>query len=77
MNILFLMIPMAIVLVTLAVGFFFWAANNKQFDDLDSPGYRILLDDERDAVMKANQPNSHQPSPQDEEQPNDKTDTTT
>lgn len=52
MNILFIMIPMAIILVIVAVGFFFWAANNKQFDDLDSPAYRILLDDEKDAVMQ-------------------------
>lgn len=52
MNIIFIMIPMAIVLVAVAVFFFFWAANSKQFDDLDSPAYRILLDDERDAVMQ-------------------------
>lgn len=51
MNILFIMIPLAIVLVVVAVFFFFWAANNKQFDDLDSPAYRILLDDDHDAVM--------------------------
>ncbi len=55
MNILFIMIPMAIVLVIVAVAFFFWATNNKQFDDLDSPAYRILLDDERDAVMQSAQ----------------------
>ncbi|MGY0399476.1 MAG: cbb3-type cytochrome oxidase assembly protein CcoS [Ostreibacterium sp.] len=59
MSILFIMIPMAIVLVAMAVFFFFWAANNKQFDDLDSPAYRILLDDERDAVMQSVTP-SHQ-----------------
>lgn len=52
MNILFIMIPMAVVLVIVAVAFFFWAANNKQFDDLDSPGFRILLDDEKDATMQ-------------------------
>lgn len=54
MNILFIMIPMAIILVIVAVSFFFWAANNKQFDDLDSPAYRILLDDEKDAIMQKN-----------------------
>lgn len=55
MNIIFIMIPMAIVLIAMAVAFFFWATNNKQFDDLDSPAYRILLDDERDEVMKSAQ----------------------
>lgn len=64
MNILFIMIPMAVVLVVVAVAFFFWAANNKQFDDLDSPGYRILLDDEKDATMQKNrkQQNANTPS---------------
>lgn len=52
MNILFIMIPMAVILLAVAVIFFFWATNNKQFDDLDSPGYRILLDDEKDATMQ-------------------------
>lgn len=52
MNILFIMIPMAVILLAVAIGFFFWATNSKQFDDLDSPGYRMLLDDERDAVMQ-------------------------
>lgn len=52
MNILYIMIPLAIVLVIMAIFFFFWAVNNKQFDDLDSPAYRILLDDEHDAVMQ-------------------------
>lgn len=55
MNILFIMIPMAVILVMVAVVFFFWATNNKQFDDLDSPGYRILLDDEKDATMQQHQ----------------------
>ncbi len=67
MNIIFIMIPMAIVLIAVAVAFFFWATNNKQFDDLDSPAYRILLDDERDAVMQS-QSNSNNTSSSDETQ---------
>jgi len=49
MEILFFMIPMGIVLVGLAVWAFFWAVGNGQFDDLDSPAYQILLDDDQPA----------------------------
>ncbi|MBS9781616.1 MAG: cbb3-type cytochrome oxidase assembly protein CcoS [Gammaproteobacteria bacterium] len=72
MNIIFIMIPMAIALIAMAVAFFFWATNNKQFDDLDSPAYRILLDDERDAVMK-----SAQSDPANKDASSDKTHTKT
>ena len=47
MNIIFILIPLGLVLVLAAVGAFFWAIRNDQFDDLDSPGWRILFDDDR------------------------------
>ncbi len=47
MSILYLLIPLSLVLLGLAVWAFFWAVNSGQFDDLDSPGWRILLDDEK------------------------------
>lgn len=46
MSILFALIPLAIVLLALAVWAFFWAVRTGQFDDLESPAVRILLDDE-------------------------------
>ena len=46
MSILYLMIPMGILIVIGAVWAFFWAVNSGQFDDLDSPAWRILLDDD-------------------------------
>lgn len=46
MNILFALIPLAIVLLGFAVWAFFWAVRTGQFDDLDTPAVRILLDDE-------------------------------
>jgi len=45
MNILFLMIPMALVLGIVFVAGFLWAANNGQMDDLDTPALRILNDE--------------------------------
>lgn len=47
MSSLYLLIPLALVLLVLAVWAFFWAVRKGQFDDLDSPGIQILLDDER------------------------------
>lgn len=47
MNILFLMIPMALILGIVFVGIFFWAASNGQLDDLETPAHRILNDNQR------------------------------
>lgn len=46
MSILFALIPLAILLLVFAIGAFFWAVRTGQFDDLDTPAVRILLDDE-------------------------------
>jgi cbb3-type cytochrome oxidase maturation protein len=46
MNILFALIPLAIVLLGFAIWAFFWAVRSGQFDDLDTPAVEILLDEE-------------------------------
>jgi cbb3-type cytochrome oxidase maturation protein len=46
MSILFALIPLAMLLLAFAVWAFFWAVRSGQFDDLDTPAVRILLDDE-------------------------------
>ena len=53
MNILYLLIPLGLVLLALAIWAFFWAVKSGQFDDLDSPGVQLLLDDDRVPVKKA------------------------
>ena len=47
MNIIFILIPLGLVLLVAAVWAFFWAIKSDQFDDLDSPAWSILLDDDR------------------------------
>ncbi len=47
MSSLYLLIPLALVLVGVSVWAFFWAVRRSQFDDLDSPALQILLDDDR------------------------------
>ena len=46
MNILFLLIPLSLVLLSLAIWAFFWAVKNNQFEDLEGPAYSILFDDD-------------------------------
>lgn len=48
MGIIFLLIPLGIVLVALALWAFFWAVGDGQFDDLESPGWSILSDEAKD-----------------------------
>ena len=45
MNIIFVLIPLSLVLVALAVWAFFWSVNHAQFDDLDTPAWIPLSDE--------------------------------
>ncbi len=47
MTILYLLIPLGLILLCLAVGAFFWATRSGQFDDLESPAWSVVLDDDR------------------------------
>mgnify|MGYP001813324495 FL=1 len=46
MSILYVLIPLALVVLGVAVWAFFWAVGSGQFDDLDTPAMRIILDDD-------------------------------
>jgi len=46
MQILYLLIPMSVVLIVAAVLAFSWAVKHRQFDDLEGPAHRILMDDD-------------------------------
>jgi len=46
MEIIFFLIPVALVLVAAIVGGLFWAVKSGQFDDLEGPAHQILMDDE-------------------------------
>jgi cbb3-type cytochrome oxidase maturation protein len=45
-EILYLLIPLSMLLVVVIVAAFFWAIRSGQFDDLEGPAHRILLDDD-------------------------------
>lgn len=46
MSVLFILIPVALVIVATAVVAFVWAARRGQFDDLTTPALRAMHDDE-------------------------------
>ncbi|WP_339414374.1 cbb3-type cytochrome oxidase assembly protein CcoS [Pseudomonas sp. EA_35y_Pfl2_R5] len=46
MPALYILIPVAIVLVGFCIWLFFWAVDSGQYDDLDGPAHSILFDDE-------------------------------
>ena len=45
METIFVLLPLALLIAAIAVGFFMWAAWTGQFDDLETPAIRILFDD--------------------------------
>ena len=47
MSILLLLIPLGLLLLAAAVWAFFWAVGSGQFDDLDSPAWSVVMDDDR------------------------------
>ncbi|EAR53268.1 FixS-related protein [Photobacterium sp. SKA34] len=46
MNSIYILIPIAIVFVCIAIGIFLWAVKSDQFDDLERRGYDILFDED-------------------------------
>jgi len=65
-SILYLLIPLAVGLMTIAIGFLLWSVRTGQYDDLEGPAYRILMDEEDPMVpddarseRSSSQPGAH------------------
>jgi cbb3-type cytochrome oxidase maturation protein len=46
MEAVYLLIPLALVLVALIIWALLWAIRSGQFDDLEGPAHRILMDED-------------------------------
>jgi cbb3-type cytochrome oxidase maturation protein len=46
MDILYLLIPLSVVLALAIGAAFWWAVRHDQFEDLEGPAHRLLLDDD-------------------------------
>jgi len=52
MEILYLLIPLSVVLVFLIAAVFWWSLKSGQFEDMEGPAHRLLMDDDRPAPPK-------------------------
>ncbi len=58
MDIIYLLIPVSLVLIGLIVWAFLWAIQSGQFEDLEGPAHKILMEeDEPKAPRNATQKN--------------------
>lgn len=46
MDILYLLIPLGLLVLGVAIWGFLWAVKTGQFDDMEGPAHRILMDDD-------------------------------
>lgn len=46
MKILYLLIPVGVIFLGAAIGLFIWAVKSGQYEDLEGPAHRILMDDD-------------------------------
>ena len=53
MAIIYILIPIAIFFVCLAITVFLWAVKTNQFDDLERRGYDIFFDDDIEQPQKS------------------------
>ena len=59
MESVYILIPISIILAFLIGYFFWWSGRNGQFDDLEGPAHRILMDD--DSTHAEKQPDAATP----------------
>ena len=48
MSVIYIVVPLALLVVGAAVAAFVWAADRGQFDDLETPAVRMVHDDDRE-----------------------------
>lgn len=60
MEVIYLLIPIALLLVAVIVAVFFWAIRSGQFDDMEGPAHRILMDDDKPHIENNDKAGKHQ-----------------
>ncbi|HUX82374.1 MAG TPA: cbb3-type cytochrome oxidase assembly protein CcoS [Halothiobacillus sp.] len=63
MGVLYLFVPLSMIIAGILVWAAFWAIRNNQYEDLDGPAHRILLDDD-DPKIPSNPTGDRPVSPQ-------------
>ena len=57
MEIIYLLIPISLILLALIVWILLWAVRDGQYDDLEGPAYRILMDEDKIVERDVKSPN--------------------
>lgn len=58
MEILYLLIPLGLLVLGVAIWGFIWAVRTGQFDDMEGPAHRILMDDDDIRIPTRNPENT-------------------
>ncbi|PIQ62527.1 MAG: cbb3-type cytochrome oxidase assembly protein CcoS [Bacteroidetes bacterium CG12_big_fil_rev_8_21_14_0_65_60_17] len=48
MNVLYILVPLALALAAAGVAAFIWSVRSGQYDDVETPGMRMLVDEDED-----------------------------
>lgn len=64
MEILYLLVPLAVIIAGVIVWAFLWSIRSGQFDDLEGPAHRILMDEEKSARPVPDKPPARNKPPQ-------------
>ncbi|AGH81694.1 cbb3-type cytochrome oxidase maturation protein [Psychromonas sp. CNPT3] len=59
MSIIYILIPVAMLFVSIAVIIFFWAIKTDQYSDLDREGMNILFDDDQPVTPSNKEKSAH------------------
>ena len=46
MSVLYIVVPLALLIVAVGLGGYLWAVRSGQMDDLETPGIRVIRDEE-------------------------------
>lgn len=52
MEVIYLLVPLSLVFLVVAVWIFFWAVRTAQFEDLEGPAHRLILDDREEQAER-------------------------
>lgn len=50
MNVLYLLVPLALILAGAGVAAFYWSVRSGQYDDTDTPALRVLMEEDAAAT---------------------------
>ena len=70
MSSIYMLIPVAVLLIAAAIGLFIWSVRSGQFEDLEGPAHRILMDDDDPLIPpEARLPEKRESPPADDRRP--------